>query len=225
MKIVTSFGFKDTSKVEKELYGLGTMQLNFPRSCLHWRLSDYAETTMSLFRIFCFCECVCFTSLATDSKSFLPPANCWFYTVVFFFASSLEVLQLAYLNWWKIPEVLLLTNGWIVDFSCSHSISLHGSWISYTHWSAENMQCVKIKHRGKNETDKHVDLLFVWHIFPGFSCPCTHILTRVTYMRRLWLFLWVIWWYKMGRNCGKLLDILKLYWYLEGWLHLVPGEQ
>lgn len=121
---------------------------------------------MSLFRIFFVSVCVLLLWPLTVNPFFLQPTAGFIQS--WFSASSLEVLQLAYLNWWKIPEVLLLTNGWIVDFSCSHSISLHGSCISCTHWSAENMQCVKIKHQGKNETDKHVDLLFVWHIFPGF---------------------------------------------------------
>lgn len=145
-------------------------------AAFHWRLSDYEKNHNVPFRIFFFLwVCVLLLWPLTVNPFFLQPTAGFIQS--WFSASSLEVLQLAYLNWWKIPEVSLLTNGWIVDFSCSYSISLHGSWISYTHCSAENMQCVRIKHQRKNETDKHVDVLFVWHIFPGF---CTHILTWVT---------------------------------------------
>lgn len=152
-------------RLKKSFMVKGLCRWIFQGAAFHWRLSDYAETTVSLFRIFFVSVCVLRLWPLTVNPFFLQPTAGFIQS--WFSASSLEVLQLAYLNWWKIPEVLLLTNGWVVDFSCSHSISLHG-WISYTHWSAENMQCVKIKHQGKDETDKHVDLLFVGYIFPGF---------------------------------------------------------
>lgn len=114
-------------------------------AAFHWRLLDYAETTTSLFRIFFF---VCFTSQATDSKSFLPPAKtAVFFTVMVFClfirGSAAGIFIRPPHHWWKIPQLLLLTNGWIVDFSCSHGISLCGSWISSKHWAAANIQSIQ----------------------------------------------------------------------------------
>lgn len=149
---------------------------------------------------------MCFTSLATDSKSFLPPANCWFYTVtvfcLFIRGSAAGIFIRPPHHWWKIPEVLLLTNGWIVDFSCSHGISLCGSWISYKHWAAANMQRIKIKHEEEWKWIKE------WTVCPSeifFLVFTALVPTSWTDLgtREGSLFILVIWCDKMGWNRWK----------------------
>lgn len=96
---VTSLGFARTSEGENRLYVRGTLLLHFTpwalSTQLFWKtLTDVCWIMQRnhnvLFQDFCF------TSQATNSKSFFPAANSWFYAVtVFCLFVRCETQQLA----------------------------------------------------------------------------------------------------------------------------------